>query len=221
MAVARRPYVTVHYAQTLDGRIATNSGRARWISCAESLSYSHQLRALNDAVMVGIGTILADDPLLTVRLSEGPSPLRIVLDSALRLPLDARVVTERPDQTIVATCEGVRPERVASMRQAGVEVLAVGANHQRVALDELLPELGRKGIHTLLVEGGAGVITAMLRAGVVDRMVVCVAPKILGSGLDAVGDLQINDLADAVTFKHMDLNLMGSDIVLDGEIARD
>src|SRR5919204_151270 len=120
-----RPSVTVHYAQTLDGRIATRTGNSRWISGEASLRLAHELRAEHQAVMVGVGTILADDPRLTVRLVEGSSPRRIVVDSTLRLPLDAHVLTDGAVDTIVATTPRAPQDRIMAVRCRGADVLIV------------------------------------------------------------------------------------------------
>jgi riboflavin-specific deaminase-like protein len=113
------PTLTIHYAQTLDGRIATRTGDSQWISSPDSLAFAHQLRASHKAIMVGVGTILADDPRLTVRLSPGESPRRVVLDSALRIPLDAKVLTDGQSQTLVATTSRAPAERIEAVRNVG------------------------------------------------------------------------------------------------------
>src|SRR3954468_9829279 len=123
-----RPLVTVHYAQTIDGRIAARTGDARWVSGERSLKLAHELRASHDAVMVGIGTVLADDPILTTRLVDGPSPIRVIVDSQLRTPLDAKVITDTTSRTIVATTFGAPPEREIAVAARGATVVRVDAN---------------------------------------------------------------------------------------------
>src|ERR687886_2821367 len=120
-----RPRVTIHYAQTLDGRIATRTGQSQWISGEASLRLAHELRAAHQAVMVGVGTIFADNPRLTVRLVEGPSPRRIVVDSTLRLPLDAHVLTDGAADTILATTARAPESRLQALRERGAEVLVL------------------------------------------------------------------------------------------------
>src|SRR6185503_4854470 len=123
-----RPLVTVHYAQTIDGRIAARTGDARWVSGERSLRLAHDLRASHDAVMVGIGTVLADDPRLTTRLVDGPSPIRVIVDSRLRIPIDANVLTDTTSRTIVATTHGAPEENAATIAARGATVLRVHAN---------------------------------------------------------------------------------------------
>src|SRR6266550_139489 len=217
---ADRPLVTVHYAQTIDGRIASRTGDSRWVSGEGSLRLAHELRAAHDAVLVGIGTVLADDPKLTVRLAAGDSPVRIVVDSRLRIPLDANVLDTSVARTIVATTPLASEERAVAIRSRGVEVLRVRAEADgRVDLSDLLARLRDEGIQSVLVEGGRGIITAALRQHLVDRLTVCIAPKVIGEGIAAVGDLHIDRLRDAVTFERAGFIASGGDVVFYGEPA--
>src|SRR6266850_2247738 len=164
---ASRPLVTVHYAQTLDGRIASRTGDSRWVSGEGSLRLAHELRAAHDAVLVGIGTVLADDPKLTVRLAAGTSPVRVVVDSRLRIPLGANVLKDDTAATIVATTHAAPEPKAASIRSHGAVVLrARAASDGTVDLVDLLRRLRGRGVRTLLLEGGRGMITSALRDGV-------------------------------------------------------
>src|SRR4051812_27884792 len=213
-----RPLVTVHYAQTIDGRIAARTGDARWVSGERSLKLAHELRASHDAVMVGIGTVLADDPLLTTRLVDGPSPIRVIVDSQLRTPLDAKVITDTTSRTIVATTLAAPVEREVAVAARGATVLRVHANERGdVDLARVLSRLRRDGITSLLVEGGRGIITSALRARVADRLTVAIAPKVVGEGIAAVGDLSIDYLRDAMTFANSRFIACGEDVVFYGE----
>ncbi len=217
-----RPLVTVHYAQTIDGRIASRTGDARWVSGESSLRLAHQLRAAHDAVLVGVGTVLADDPQLTVRLVPGRSPLRIVVDSRLRIPPDAQVLRAADAPTIVATTGLAPDERVEAIRAGGAQVLRVNADASGgVDLRDLFARLRADGVERLLVEGGRGIITSVLREHVVDRLTVCIAPKVLGEGIAAVGDLHIDRLRDAMTFDRASFIACGTDVVFYGETAHD
>lgn len=212
-----RPTVTVHYAQTLDGRIATRTRNSQWISGERSLVLAHQLRASHEAVMVGIGTVVADDPKLTVRLVPGPCPLRVVADSTLRLPDGASLLTDGAARTLVVTTSQAPRQRVEAVRQAGVEVLEVAVDDEgHCDLEELLAGLAAAGVRSLLVEGGGCLITSFLRHRFVDRLVVCIAPKVLGSGIEAVGDLDIRRLSDALTFSTAQFVPLGEDVIFDG-----
>jgi 5-amino-6-(5-phosphoribosylamino)uracil reductase/diaminohydroxyphosphoribosylaminopyrimidine deaminase/5-amino-6-(5-phosphoribosylamino)uracil reductase len=218
---ATMPTVTIHYAQTLDGRIAARDGTSRWISGEESLRFAHELRAAHDAVMVGVGTVIADDPRLTVRLVAGRSPLRVVVDSALRVPLGAQIASDGAAPSLVATTFGADPARAAALAERRVEVLRVDADEAgRVDLASLLRELARRGVASVLIEGGRSLITSALRDRVVDRLVVCIAPKILGSGVDAVGDLGASCLGDALTFARVETWRCGVDLIVDGSLQR-
>jgi riboflavin-specific deaminase-like protein len=212
--------VTVHYAQTIDGRIASRTGDSRYVSGEGSLRLAHELRAAHDAVLVGIGTVLADDPQLTVRLVSGNSPVRIIVDSRLRIPLNAKVLDTSNARTIVATTAVASEERAAAIRARGAEVLRVRADVDgHVDLRDLLVRLREDGIRRLLVEGGRGMITAVLREHLVDRLTVCIAPKVIGEGISAVGDLNIDKLCDAMTFERSGFIASGGDVVFYGEPA--
>ena len=215
-----RPLVTVHYAQTIDGRIASRTGDSRWVSGEGSLRLAHELRAAHDAVLIGIGTVLADDPKLTVRLAPGRSPVRVVVDSQLRIPLDANVLDTSDARTIIATTTDASQDRAAAIRARGAEVLRVKADADgHVDLGDLLARLRADGIQSLLVEGGRGIITAALRAHLVDRLTVCIAPKVIGEGIAAVGDLHIDKLCDAMTFERAGFIASGGDVIFYGEPA--
>jgi GTP cyclohydrolase II len=217
-----RPRVLIHYAQTLDGRIATRTGSSRWISGDESLRFAHELRAAHDAVLVGIETALADDPRLTVRHAEGPDPLKVVLDSRLRLPATAALLRETPERTLLLTTGAAEDGAVARATALGARVVVAASDeHGRVDLPDGLERLARIGVRSLLVEGGARVITALLRQQLVDRLAVCIAPIVLGSGVEAVGDLGIADLARAFGLRHLDIRRLGYDVIVSGEVAPD
>jgi diaminohydroxyphosphoribosylaminopyrimidine deaminase/5-amino-6-(5-phosphoribosylamino)uracil reductase len=209
------PFITIKYAQSLDGRIATVQGIARWISSEGSRRFTHRLRAQHDAIMVGIGTVLADDPLLTVRLVKGRNPLRICLDSKLRIPLNARVLRD-DGKTLIATTEEHEKEKVAAIQKQGKEILVVqrGANG-RVELRSLMKALAEKGIASILVEGGTEIITSLLQEGLVNRMVVITAPLILGKGIEGIGDLGITDLDKAIKPASCEIKRLGADVVFD------
>ncbi len=213
-----RPAVTVHYAQTIDGRIAARTGDAHWVSGESSLRLAHELRASHHAVMVGIGTVLADDPRLTVRLVEGRSPIRVIVDSKLRVPIVASVLADRSTRTIVATAPNAPEERARAIRAAGGEVLRAHADDRgAVDLTDLVRRLRGLGIGSLLIEGGRGIITSALRDHLVDRLVVCIAPKVIGEGVDAVGDLHIDYLRQALTFSRARFVTCGEDLIFYGE----
>ncbi|MGI8826428.1 MAG: RibD family protein [Chloroflexota bacterium] len=220
MNAADRPLVTVHYAQTLDGRIATRTGQSQWISCNATLELAHRLRAEHQAVMVGVGTVLADNPRLTVRMVPGSSPLRIVCDSTLRLPLEAHVLTDGAARTILATTPRAPSERCRAVSGLGAEVIIVSQDTQGlVDMPELLLRLVKLGISSVLIEGGSRLVTSALRRRLIDRLVVCIAPKIMGAGVEAVGNLDILRVDDALQFSHAGFTAVGQDVVFDGQLA--
>lgn len=215
------PFVTVKFAQSLDGRIATITGDSQWISSSGARRFAHQLRREHDAIMVGIGTVLADDPQLSVRLVKGRDPLRIVVDSTLRIPLTARVLADgAASHTLVVTSEAAEMSREREIAELGAEILRLpsGPDNSGVDIERLLEALGRRRIASVLVEGGKGMITSLLAARAVDRLVSVIAPKIIGKGLEAIGNLDITRLDDAITFLSVKTRKLGPDIVFDGRL---
>lgn len=193
-----RPYVTLSWAQTLDGRIATLTGDSQWIGGPESLTFAHELRRDNDAILVGIGTVLQDNPRLTCRIPGGRNPVRVVLDSNLRLPEDSALATSLDQAPTVVFTSVLAPESKRQRLVAqGVEVVLLPGSGSPLDLGALLDELGRRQIASVFVEGGAGVLTAFLAQGLADRAVVVTAPFFLGRGIEAVGDLGHRVLAQA------------------------
>jgi GTP cyclohydrolase II len=189
-----RPRVTLTYAQSLDGSIAARSGLPLLLSGAESLTYTHQLRAEHDAILVGIGTVLSDDPRLDVRLAAGSSPRPIVLDSRLRCPLTARCL-ETSRRPIVVAADRAAADRRSALEARGVTILSIPSvedNDSHLDLAVLLDRLFAESIRSVMVEGGARVITSFLRARLVDRMVITIAPVLVG-GLHGVVDLLADD----------------------------
>ena len=208
------------YAQTLDGRVATTTGESKWISCPDSLRFAHEMRASHDAVLVGAETVCKDDPRLTVRHVPGTNPLRVVLDSTLRTPPDAAVLADgAASGTVLAVTDRASEERREKAHSLGATVMKLPSGLDgRVDLAALLEELVASGIGSVVVEGGATLITNFFRAGLVDRIAVCVAPKILGEGIEAIGDLGIRDLSRSLTLADVVVEPYGVDLILRGRI---
>ena len=196
-----RPRVTLKIAQTLDGRIATRSGHSRWVTGPASRALAHRLRAEHDAILVGINTVLLDDPQLTVRLAQGRDPMRIVVDSSLRLPPAAAVLARDGIPVLVATLFPPDEARALPLRERGAEILALPGADGRVDLAALLHRLHERTVRSVLVEGGATIATDFIRRRLVDELVIFIAPKLLGAGIDAVGDLGAQTMADAVSLE--------------------
>lgn len=209
-----RPRVTLKVASSLDGRIATATGRSRWITGEPARRRGHLLRARHDAILVGSGTAVADDPDLTCRLPglESRSPVRVVLDRRLRLPAESRLArTARETPTWVLTAPGHGRERTDPLARRGVTVLPL----TDTGIDAALRSLGERGITRLLVEGGAGIAGALLRADRVDEIVWFMAPSALGGdGLAAIGALGLGTPGEALAFRHEDGQEVGADRVL-------
>jgi 3,4-dihydroxy 2-butanone 4-phosphate synthase/GTP cyclohydrolase II len=214
-----RPHVIVKYAQTLDGRIATSSGDSKWISGEAERRVAHALRAACDAVLVGVGTACTDDPQLTVRMVDGASPIRIVLDSSLRTPTSAKVFDDKAPAVVIART-GADRDRVARLLERGVMVRTVPADVEGVNIDAALRELDGIGIRTLLVEGGGRVITSLLRQRVVDRLIVSVSPRVIGSGVSAVGDLGTNLIKNGITLTGQKIFSVGDDVLFANDLSQ-
>jgi diaminohydroxyphosphoribosylaminopyrimidine deaminase/5-amino-6-(5-phosphoribosylamino)uracil reductase len=210
------PFVTLKFALTLDGRIATAAGHSRWISSPPSLRFAHRLRRAHDAILVGAGTVLKDNPELTCRLVRGENPLRVVVDSHLRTSPDASVFDVRRSPTIVAMTRKAPVERRRLFEQKGIEVLELGEDEGgHIDLQGLLKLLGQRKIASLLVEGGAGVNTSFLRENLVDRLIAVIAPKIVGTGINAVGDLGIRQMENALRLSFERITRSGDDLILE------
>jgi diaminohydroxyphosphoribosylaminopyrimidine deaminase/5-amino-6-(5-phosphoribosylamino)uracil reductase len=209
-----RPFVTLKAAVTLDGKIATRTGDARWVTGEAARAEVHRLRDRVDAVLVGAGTARADDPLLTTRLArgEGHDPVRVVLDTRLSLPPSLRLF--HPDSTaptLVATT-ATRGRRFGQ----GVEIVRCRERGGRIDLDDLLARLADRGIVHLLVEGGAEVHAAFLEAGLVDRVVVFVAPRLLRGGRDWLGGPGPERMSQALDLRDVEVRRAGADVVVTG-----
>jgi diaminohydroxyphosphoribosylaminopyrimidine deaminase/5-amino-6-(5-phosphoribosylamino)uracil reductase len=217
------PFVTVKFAQTLDGRIAATDGSSRWIASPESLKLAHRLRATHDAILAGVNNVLIDNPELTLRLVKGRSPTRIILDSKLRIPLEAKVLQEQEKApTIIATTPAADDDKLAVLRERGIEVIIVATDLQGgVDLGRLLSTLGERDTTSILVEGGSRVITSFIRCNLVDRLVVIVAPKILGKGLESIGDLDIENINQALSLSFEKTYRLGNDFVVEAKINPD
>jgi diaminohydroxyphosphoribosylaminopyrimidine deaminase/5-amino-6-(5-phosphoribosylamino)uracil reductase len=213
-----RPLVTLKFATSLDGRIATASGESQWISGPPARERAHALRASHDAIMVGTGTVVADDPQLTCRLPglDHRSPVRVVIDRHLRIPPAAHLITDAHRiPTWVFTLRSVDPARRANFLAKGVTLIDVDAEREgQVDLAVALQALGERGITRLLVEGGARLAAAFFRARLVDRLVWVHAPLAIGGdGIPAIAGLDLAALADAPAFERLSTETIGDDVL--------
>lgn len=217
--VSGLPLVTLKIAQSLDGRVAAVDGTSRWITGPAARRDAHRLRAAADAVVVGVGTVVADDPELTCRLRgfEGPHATRVVLDSTGRIPLNAKVLNS-PQPTMVIVTQKATDEALAPIADRGAEVLRVPSRDGRVDLTAVIAELGRRGMCDVLVEGGPTVSGDLVEHGLVDRLVFYVAPKLIGAvGLSGIAGVVAPNIADARELTITGVRRVGADIRIDAK----
>ncbi|RKY81423.1 bifunctional diaminohydroxyphosphoribosylaminopyrimidine deaminase/5-amino-6-(5-phosphoribosylamino)uracil reductase RibD, partial [candidate division KSB1 bacterium] len=195
------PYITLKIAQTIDGMIATKKGMSKWITCEESRKKVHKLRRDHDAVLVGISTVLTDDPQLTVRKVKG-STCRIILDSKLSIPFNSAVVKSAESvETIIVTTNDSSRQKESKLVSAGCKVWRVKKNTAgMIDVDEFFILAAKNSISSILVEGGRKIFTEFIRLNKFDRLIVFTAPKIFGQGISSIGNLHITDPEKAVTF---------------------
>lgn len=212
------PFITIKYAQTLDGRIATATGQSKWISSDNSLKFAHKLRSQHDAVLVGIKTVINDDPELTVRLVRGRNPLRIIVDSELKIPRQSKVLQNLSRaKTVIATLKNADDIEFQSIASTGAKIITCDADDRGgVDLKKLFKKLAENEISSILIEGGAQIITSVLTNNLANRLVIVIAPKILGKGIEAVGDLNIRELDAAKTLSVNKILRSKEDIIVDG-----
>ncbi len=211
-----RPFITIKYAQTIDGKIADQKGNSRWISGIPARRYAHRLRARHQAILVGINTVIKDNPLLTVRRVKGKQPLRIILDTQLRLPLKAKIInSEMAGGTIIVTTRKASKKRAELLRKRGVKIVFVPVDKDgEVDLYKLLSFLKSLKIKNVLVEGGSKIITSFIKNKLADRMVVIISPKIMGKGIEAIGNLGTSDISKSLNLKFEKIEKIGRDLIL-------
>ena len=211
------PFIVLKSAMSLDGKIAAHTGHSQWITGPKSRERVHQLRDCYDAILVGIGTVLADNPNLTTRLSyQGKNPIRVIVDSMARTPLDAHVVTDGLAPTIIAVTHEAPSSRVDALRSRGIEVLSVEGKGKGVCLQQLFKMLGKREITSILIEGGATINASAFEENLVDKVQWFIAPKIIG-GHDApgpVGGLGVTDVNNANIFEDINIESIGEDILI-------
>ncbi len=219
----RRPFVTVKVAQSLDGKIATVAGESRWISSPAARRWAHGLRSQADAVLVGVETVLKDDPRLTVRLGKGNvQPIRVILDSHLRTPSTARLFSFR-SPVVIAAARSAPSQRQSRLERAGAEVLRLPSRQGRVDLRVLLRELAKREISHLLIEGGGEAIASAFKAKAVDRVAWLIAPKIIGGrrAPTAVGGDGVSRISKAIPLVNVSGRFLGPDLLVEGDVHWD
>ena len=214
-----RPFVTLTYAQSLDGSIATPDRRPLSISGEESMGFTHRLRAAHDAILVGIGTVLSDNPRLNVRHGEGSHPTPVVLDTSLRFPTDAELITCEGPPPIIATNQSAPEDRKRALEKQNARVIRLSCTDDGICLDALLEALAERNHRSLMVEGGSEVITSFLRRQRVDRLILTIAPLLVG-GHPALLPLEeeVEDPTDSAfpRLTNVQYRWLGQDLVLEG-----
>ncbi|WP_310829361.1 bifunctional diaminohydroxyphosphoribosylaminopyrimidine deaminase/5-amino-6-(5-phosphoribosylamino)uracil reductase RibD [Paenibacillus pedocola] len=221
--LTKQPFVTLKSASTLDGKLATKTGDSKWISNGQAREIVHTLRHRHQGIMVGVNTVIADNPSLTTRMEvPGLHPIRIVIDSSLRIPLESAVVTDGQAPTIVVTTADADPAHKAALEAAGVTVVVSGAG-PRVDLQAAMVALGEMEISSILLEGGGTLNGSMLESGLVDRVVLFFAPKIVGGGSQAAGTFEfpgVELMKDAVMLEGLEVEVLGDNVCISGTPVR-
>jgi diaminohydroxyphosphoribosylaminopyrimidine deaminase/5-amino-6-(5-phosphoribosylamino)uracil reductase len=219
------PFVIVKFAMSLDGKIATRSGDSRWISSSRSRRCVHSLRHVTDAIMVGVNTVLADDPQLTSRCGDRggktrKQPLRVIVDSLGRTPVTARIFNE-PGKTLLAMGRSVNPEVIKTLAQTGAEIVELPAEDGFVDLGELLRILGKRGITSVLVEGGGTLLGSLFDHRIVDKVVAFVSPVIIGGAgaVTPVAGTGVEKMADAFRLERVATRTRGDDVIVSGYVG--
>ena len=210
------PLVILKLGQTLDGQIGTRSGRSKWITGAQSRTHAHRWRSWVDGIMVGAGTVLTDDPQLTVRHVRGRNPRPLVVDGRLRVNAEARVFSN--PGAVLATSTAATPGELTAFEQRAVEVWVVAGTDGRIELRELLARAAAAGMTSILIEGGAELAANALKERVVDQVMIYVAPCILGRGIASIGDLGIVDLDQAIRLRNLKTRRLGGDVLFTAEV---
>lgn len=209
------PYVILKLASTLDGKLATSEGFSEWITGEEARRYAHQLRAESDAVMVGVGTILKDNPRLTVRMVKGRNPLKVVLDSNLKTPADSQIFDE--GKTLIFT----KRDSLANRNRYNASRVSLAAvdvdENNRLLLLDVLKELGRRHVSQLLVEGGGKLASEFLRQGFVDFLSICINPSLMGKGVGYTDTIECGMISERMFLKDLRVTPMGDDLRLEAK----
>ena len=219
------PYVVMKTAMSLDGKIATATGHSQWISSPESRQYVHGLRNELKGILVGVNTVITDDPKLTTRLNgeTGRNPIRIVVDSKGRIPLSARMLKDGlTNPVIIATTSGFSEEKRQSLEESGHKVLILAEQDGKVDLNQLMFELGRLGIDGILLEGGGTLNESALKSGIVDEIRFIIAPLLLG-GRDAITPIEgagFNTIDEGIRLHHMTTSRIGDDILIRAKVIK-
>ncbi|HDZ86081.1 MAG TPA: bifunctional diaminohydroxyphosphoribosylaminopyrimidine deaminase/5-amino-6-(5-phosphoribosylamino)uracil reductase RibD [Actinobacteria bacterium] len=219
----KMPFVTMKAALTLDGKIATRDGDSKWITSVASRKIAHKLRAEHDAVMVGIGTVRSDDPMLTVRgmgNSTQRQPVRVILDSNLKIPLNSQIVkSSNKYSTVVACKRSASKSKAQKLKDKGIEVLYLPVKKEKVSLTSLMKALGKRNISSVLIEGGSGINSSALDEGIANKAVFIYAPKLVGGDkISVIGGNGAKLLKQAKNLKIRSVEFLDPDVVIKADI---
>ena len=217
-----RPFISMKYAMTLDGKLATQTGDSKWITGEEARTFAHRLRKQHDAILVGIGTVLADDPELTTRLVRGKNPIRIVLDRDLKISPMAQVLNPAAQTIIFAGLEADKTKEETLTAFPNVEIVRVPSLGKQLMLEYIIQELSNRQITSVLVEGGSEIHGAFKDEGLVDRVYAFIAPKICGGrhALSPVAGFGIDEMAEAWNLYEIEIEKFGQDILITGLVPK-
>lgn len=220
----KKPFIVLKAAMTLDGKIATATGQSKWITNETSRAYGYKLRDIYDGIMVGINTVIEDNPMLTARVDGGKNPIRIVVDSSLRIDINANVVQDKSAKTIVATTDKADKDKILKLQAQDVDVIVVDKDeNDKVDIEKLLDILGQQNICSILVEGGATLSGSFVARKLVDKVYFFIAPKIVG-GKEAktpVAGTGILNLQEALALKDIQIEKLEEDILIIGRVDKD
>ena len=220
----KKPFVVLKAAMTLDGKIATATGQSKWITNETSRAYGYKLRDIYDGIMVGINTVIEDNPMLTARVDGGKNPIRIVVDSSLRIDINANVIQDKSAKTIIATTDKADKDKILKLQAQDMDVIVVDKDeNDKVDIEKLLDILGQKNICSILVEGGATLSGSFVAKKLVDKVYFFIAPKIVG-GKEAktpVAGTGILNLQEALTLKDIQIEKLEEDILIIGRVDKD
>ena len=212
---SKKPFVMLKIAMSADGRIATSTGDSKYITSKEARTFVHQLRSEVDAVMVGLNTVIRDNPELTPRLFKGKNPMKIVVDSNLKIPKNCNLMKD-PSKLIIATTNRAPKNDIKKMQQKGVNVIITKSSKGMVDLKDLMKQIGKHEITSVMIEGGSHLNSSAIKEDVVDKVLIFTAPKLIGNGIGPIGNLGIKKIRKAIDLKNPVCKRVGKDMMIEG-----